>query len=194
MKVPENYIVNTQRCRLRIVSLADTPHILSASRYEGFNDGMQWEPPETERELEAPFYSNIERWKLGTSYSFTIENKPEGRFVGRIAIRQTEKTDIWDIGYWTHPEKQGYGYMKEAISGVLTFGFTVLKAVRIEAGYARWNTASERVLIKNGFTFVQHFPEGFKKRGVWVPVNQMAINDSTWRKAASHNNDMEISR
>jgi len=95
-------------------------------------------------------------------------------------IRSEETPGEWEIGFWTHPKFQSKGYMSEAIVLILDFGFTQLKASRIQACYALWNKASEAVLQKNSFEFIKYLPEGFFKDGKWVEENLVAISRDKW--------------
>lgn len=157
----------------------DIPHIFSATRYVGFNDGMLWDPPANEQELIAPYEANAKAWADGHAYCFTIEDKGSKNFIGRISIRPKEDS-TWNFGFWTHPEKQNHGYMTEAVSALMKFGFEELGALRITACHAVWNRASEAVLKKTGMQFIEYIPKGFQKHGKWVPENLLAISKQEW--------------
>lgn len=180
MKIPLTYKLETEQYCLSLPKEADIPAIYQATKHPGFNDGMLWDPPETQEELLLPLQNNIKAWELGDGYSFTIEKKGESQLLGRISIRQVNETGIWNVGFWTHPTAQGKGVMTEALAGVLNFGFTVLSATSIEACHAIWNKASERVLQKNGFKLLAYLEQGFKKRGKWVAENKLAITRLEW--------------
>jgi len=128
---------------------------------------MRWSPPATEEELLVPFENNMAAWEAGMAYTFTIQTKAAGTPIGRIVIR-CKGDGCWDLGFWTHPDHQGQGYMTEAAAAMLEFGFETLAASRIEAAHATWNLSSRRVLEKIGMSFVRHNPEGFQKNGQWV--------------------------
>lgn len=177
--LPKDFIHTTARCRLRIVSEADIPLVFSASRYPGFNNGMLWDPPASIEELKTPLEKSLQAWEQGTSYYFSIDAH-SGEFLGRISIRGTDATNVWNIGFWTHPTQQGKGFMSEAAEAVIGIGFDTLNAERIEACYATWNKASKKVLEKIGMSFVKHIPEGFKKRGEWIAEDLMAIEKAHW--------------
>ena len=179
--LPRTYQIETERCRLRHVSRDDFEHIFSASRVAGFNDGMLWEPPESVDEMEAPYRGNCEAWAAGSAYVFSIDTH-DGTFIGRISIRACDEDGVWDLGFWTHPDHQGQGYMTEAVTGILGFGFGHLEAQKILACYATWNTASQRVMEKAGLTWLRHIPQGFMKRGAWVAEEEMVIHRSDWQK------------
>lgn len=180
MTFPTTLTLETTRLRLRLPSEADIPHVFSATRYQGFNDGMLWDPPEHPDEITASLARSLIAWEKGAAYQFSIDDKASGRFLGRLSIRPADQPGRWNIGFWTHPESQGKGFMTEAVGAVLDFGFRQLKAKEIEACYALWNKASERVLHKNGFQFERYIEQGFQKRGEWVAENLVVLTDNEW--------------
>ena len=181
MNIAKNYVIETKRCRLKCASLEDIPYILSATRYEGFNDGMLWESPAKEEELIEPYENSIRAWENGESYTFSIESKDSKNFIGRISIRRREALNVWNIGFWTHPIYQSQGYMTECAQAVLDFGFNELKAEKIDACHALWNKASEKVLQKIGMTYIEYVPQGFMKKGEWVEENHLGISREDWQ-------------
>lgn len=178
--IPIDFIIQTPRCLLRRPSVADIPHVFSATRYAGFNDGMQWEPPVNIEELHEPLQENFHAWDEGKMFAFTIAEPSTNSLLGRVGIRQTNRADVWNLGFWTHPEHQGRGYMTEAVTALLKFGFTELDATKIEASYALWNKSSRRVLEKVGMKFIAYIPQAFKKQGYWVEANKMSITRREW--------------
>lgn len=180
--IPLSYTLETQRFRLRMPNEGDILAIFSATRYEGFNEGMVWDPPEKEEELFESLDRNTRNWESGTGYNFTVVKKGESKLLGRVTIRKTKEAGVWDIGYWTHPESQNQGVMTEALEAVLTFGFQELSASKIEACHALWNKASGKVLTKNGMKFIRYIEKGFQKRGEWVEENMLAITQEEWEK------------
>jgi [ribosomal protein S5]-alanine N-acetyltransferase len=70
--------------------------------------------------------------------------------------------------------------MTESAQACMEFGFDRLEAIRIEASYALWNKASQRVLEKIGMKFMEYIPQGFQKRGQWIETNKMGITKEEW--------------
>jgi [ribosomal protein S5]-alanine N-acetyltransferase len=179
MKIPLDYTITTDRCTLRSPAESDIAHVFSATRHAGFNDGMAWGPPQSPEELIAPLKRNLELWTKGESYTFTIVENPSGDFVGRIVIRKTEKPEVWNLGFWTHPNLQSRGFMTEAARAILRFGFTILGAEEIEACHVVWNKASRRVLEKIGMNEIEFIEKGLFKEACWIPEFRMSIKNQT---------------
>lgn len=181
MKIPLSTVIETGRCRLRVVSRADFPHVWSATRRKGFNDGMTWNPPSKIEELEGSYRRNIESWKKGTEYSFAIEDKTTNEFIGRVGIKREKGPATWSIGYWIHPDKQRSGYAKECAAAIVDFGFKKLSAKKITSAHAVWNHASKRVIESLGMKFVRENPKGFIKNGKAVAELEYEIDCESWK-------------
>ncbi len=179
MSIDREHRLKTERCILRHVSEEDIPHVFAATRFQGFNDGMTWDPPQEEADLLDPYRRNCEAWRAGTNYVFTIESHA-GEFIGRISIGRAETEGLWNVGFWTHPNHQGTGYMTEAVRRVLAFGFDELAASEIDAQCATWNAASRRVMEKAGMVWREQLPQGFKKGGIWIEVDRLSMAREEW--------------
>lgn len=190
MNIDRSLILETKNLKIRTPSLEDIPYIFSATRHEGFNDGLRWEAPNAEEELIQPYYNGIKAWKEGKGYEFSIENKETGDFLGRISIRKTGIEDRWNIGFWTHPEHQKKGIMTEALGAIIDFGFWRLKAKIIESCHAIWNIGSEKVLKRNGMKFKKYLEKGFQKNGKWVEEHLLAIEKEEWNKLKLNNKNV----
>ncbi len=186
MNISRTYQIHTQRCILRCPTSEDIPYIFSATRYPGFNNGMLWEPPQAIEELYEPLQQQLQAWDTNSAYTFTIECAKTAQFIGRISIRRNKEVDhVWSLGFWTHPEYQRLGYMTEAATAIVEFGFKVLTVHRIEAYHALWNIGSEKVLKNLGMKFIRYIPQGFQKHGKWVEENLLAIEIKDWQIATT---------
>ena len=182
MILSPDIVINTDRCRLRITKKQDISFIFSATRYEGFNDGMLWDAPDTEAELIESYEDGVTKaWHERQSYGFTICRRLDDEPLGRINIRK-DSDKVWTIGFWLHPEEQGKGYMTESVETILELGFETLGAERIEAYHALWNVKSEKVLSKVGMKFIEYIPQGFMKKGEWVEEHKLAITKEEWNQ------------
>lgn len=171
--IPLDFTIQTKRLKLRSRTIEDNSMIFSATRFHGFNDGLTWEPPETERELIPRVEQAKERWLKEESFTFIIEYEQQS--IGMISISKKDTENTWTMGYFLHPKFQGNGFMTESVKAIIDFGFSTLKAEIIEAQCATWNTKSEKVLVASGMQLIEKVPRGFMKKGSWVMENKYQI-------------------
>lgn len=181
--IPLDFTLSNQQLLLRFPNETDIDFVYSATQFKGFNDGMLWDPPKSKNELLIPLERNEKAWKKGEAFVFTILSKVgiQNR-LGRISIRSTKEERVWNVGFWKHPESQKKGIMTDALHLILDFGFNYLDATKINAQYATWNLASQKVLERNGFRFVKFVENGFQKNGKWVDENEVEISKSEFLK------------
>jgi [ribosomal protein S5]-alanine N-acetyltransferase len=144
-----------------------------------FTEGMQWNPPVEKSETREFMQKNKIAWNDGF-FNFAIflyDSTP----IGRCVIRPNTEKESYEIGYWMHPKFQGNGYMTEAASELIRFGFTELQLERITAAAATWNTASVRVLIKSGLNQLPRESHHITtKNGQIVPQYWFELTRKAW--------------
>ena len=116
--------------------------------------------PYTDRDAEA-WLSMV--FRLDGSEGIFRAIKKDGQLIGNISVEK--KADIYrldgEIGYFLLDEYKGQGIMTEAVSQICELAFSELDICRITGLVFVENTASARVLEKNGFK-----PEGCMKQAV----------------------------
>jgi ribosomal-protein-alanine N-acetyltransferase len=119
-----------------------------------------FEPRWTEADLShRVFNSRLKRGreeaKAGTDFTFFIfiRDGGEERLAGGITLSNIRRraAQFVTLGYWMGQEYAGRGLMTEAVGIILPFVFDTLGLHRIHAAFLPNNTASRRVLEKNGF-------------------------------------------
>ena len=180
--LPSSFKIETSRLAICQPRMEEIPEVYEATQHEGFNDGLGWDPLDNLEDFKKPYRKAIKSWNRQDGYSFSIRLKTNDQFIGRISIGKDRVPKTWSLGFWTLPKHQGNGYMSEAVTALLDFGFNHLKAEIIQADYAVWNQASKKVLTNNGMTFVKCNDQGLKKKGKWVPTNLMQINRTSWKQ------------
>jgi [ribosomal protein S5]-alanine N-acetyltransferase len=88
-------------------------------------------------------------------FFFGIFHADDGRYVGETGFTVLDadgSVRTADFGYFLHAAFWGSGYATEAGRRVVRFAFEDRGVDRIVAGCDRRNAASERVMIKLGFT------------------------------------------
>jgi ribosomal-protein-alanine N-acetyltransferase len=176
MEVSLDTTLTTERLLLRPVDLSDVELVWEASRVDGFNDGMTWDPPASKEEIVEITHRNLAHWSQGKDYIFTVCLTASEISIGRVGLHKEEAPDTWNIGFWIHPDHWGNGYASEAARAVLQFGFDTLRAKRILTAHATWNIRSQRVIESLGFRYLQTNPAGFYKRGNPVEEYEYELN------------------
>lgn len=119
-----------------------------------------FEPRWTEADLShRVFTARLKRGrdeaKAGTDYTFFIFLRQKGQelLVGGLTLSNIRRraAQYVTLGYWMGREYAGQGLMTEAVGMILPFVFDTLALHRIHAAFLPDNTASRRVLEKNGF-------------------------------------------
>ena len=102
------------------------------------------------------------------AYMHIIRNS-QGVMVGRInlsVLGSDRKTA--ELGYRIGENVTNLGYASEAVKLVLEKAFTTYRLHKIIAGTATYNLASQRVLLKNGFTFSRIIENDLQINNEWV--------------------------
>ncbi len=90
-----------------------------------------------------------------------------------------------ELGYELHPTHSKKGLMTEAVSAILTFGFTELELHRIEANPLAKNTASKNLLHRLGFTYEGKLRQRHFFRGHFEDQLYYGILKDEWLKSKS---------
>lgn len=94
----------------------------------------------------------------GINWAITL--KDNSKLIGIIGHYRIQPQNYRaEVGYILHPEYHGKGIIPEALKKVLEYGFKEMKLHTIEAVIDPDNIASEKVLLKSGFTKEAHFIE-----------------------------------
>jgi ribosomal-protein-alanine N-acetyltransferase len=131
-----------------------------------------WEPTWAADSLEEIAFvrrvrRNYEQWQQDRGYHFLIlrqdySNTAAGNIlIGAVNLSYVRRgfAQASTLGYWMGLPYVNQGFMSEAVSLMMAFGFKQLGLHRIEAACLPSNIPSKRVLNKSGFTH-----EGFAKK------------------------------
>ena len=164
--------LETERLLLRRVAESDYPEIMEL---RGNPETMKYIP----RPLVKTKEDAINHFKMiddkiesneGINWAITLKGNP--KLIGIIGHYRIQPENYrCEIGYMILPENKGKGIVTEAIKVVLKYGFDDLQMHSIEAVIDPENTASERVLQKNGFVKEAHLIENeFAEGKFWDSV------------------------
>lgn len=90
-------------------------------------------------------------WDQGEHYSFVIEDRETGQFLGGAGLNFVNPIhNLANLGYWVRTAATGRGVASAAVRLVARFGLQELGFSRIEILAAVGNVASQRVADKAG--------------------------------------------
>lgn len=128
----------------RIFELYSDPRVAEYDDFEPYTDRAA-----ALRCVEA----TLGAFEAGQNLRWVLAPKGDDRFIGSCGLSDfDEDARRVEIGYDLLPHEWGKGYMSEAIAAVLDYGFGSMGLNRVEAFITPGNTASVRVLEKNGFS------------------------------------------
>ena len=152
--------IETERLLLRRIDQNDVEEVLAL---RGNPETMKYIPrPLAKTKEEALVHIAMIEAKIenNTGINWGITIKGSNKIIGIIGhYRIQPENHRAEIGYMSLPEYNGKGYITEAIKAVVEYGFEQMNLHSIEAVIDPGNTASERVLQKNGFVKEAHILE-----------------------------------
>lgn len=111
---------------------------------------------------------------------WAVTMRETGELMGVIGL-VPKPFDAGEIGYWLGRVYWGHGYMPEAVSAVIRYGFEERALNRIEAGVFSYNPASARVLEKSGLTFEGVLRQSARKGDQYIDTRLYSILKSEFR-------------
>ncbi len=108
--------------------------------------------------------------------------KGEGMVIGSVGFHHFGSGfHHAEIGYELNRAYWRKGIMSEAVSAILTYGFTELELHRIEANIDIANEASKNLLLKLGFTYEGILRERFFFRDCFEDEHYFGLLRDEWR-------------
>lgn len=134
----------------------------------------------------AQDFIKIAQQTIGSSredYSFGIEIKETRKIIGVVSLTHIDyQNRNAEVGYWLGKKYWGKGLAKEALFGILNFGFNNLKLFRIYANVMHPNIASVKLLEKAGFKFEGRMRKSILKDGEWLDELRYSILEEEYRR------------
>ncbi len=162
-------VLQTERLVLRQVREEDAPEVF---RMRADPEMMRYIPrPVATSILDAIKVIRIMEQSLAKndSINWAMTLKGESRLIGTIGyVRLSKEDHRGEVGYMMDPSQHGKGLMNEALQAVLQYGFEQMGFHTIEGVIDPGNTASEKLLIKNGFVKEGHFRQNALFEGRWL--------------------------
>lgn len=162
--------LQTPRLILRRIQISDAKDMFSYSAREDVTRYLLWSPHPDLFYTEGYVRYLQERYDVGDFFDFAIQEKASGRMIGTCGFTDiSPEHGSCEIGYVLHPAYWGRGYATEALGAILSFAGE-LGLHRVEARLLPQNTASIRVVEKNGFIKEGILREAILCKGVFCDV------------------------
>lgn len=154
LKVNKRFpVLNSKRTHLREVTNADAAFIHFMRSDAKVNEFV--DRPRTRSIADASFFieQRAQDYFYKRSIYWGIALKTNGFMIGSITLWKLDLEEgQGELGFDLHPSFQGRGYMSEAVTEVLDFGFDMLKLHTIVALTSPQNLPSQRLLERFHFT------------------------------------------
>ena len=156
-------VIETERLILSQLQEEDLPFVTEYLQDKIFSDLTSNIPyPYTREHAEFWMKMSRESFENNTGYTFAVRNK-EGKILGAIGLHDRED-DKAELGYWMGKPFWNKGYITEAATALIGFGFQELQLNKIYATYFLQNPASGRIMEKVGMEqealLTQHVRKG----------------------------------
>lgn len=124
-----------------------------------------------------------ERYARKEALRWGITFKGEDRLIGSCSIFHFDAGfDCAETGYELNRAFWGKGIMTEAMSAILTFGFSELGLHRIEAIIDIENEHSKGLLLKLGFTYEGNLRQRFPFRDQFLDEHYFGLLEDEWHE------------
>jgi RimJ/RimL family protein N-acetyltransferase len=155
---------------LRPTSLEDADRVMEYGQDERAAYWLEGMPqPYTRQDALDYLHSRIEQQAGGTGVTWAVADPATDELMGTISLFDLKPGREAEIGYVAHPAFRGRGLMTEACALVVRHGFVPaedggLGLQRIVVFAGEENSASRRVIERNGFTATGRERRGTKLR------------------------------
>jgi RimJ/RimL family protein N-acetyltransferase len=180
-------VLQTERLVLNQLALSDTEKVVQLAGNEKIaRYTLNIPHPYHEQDAESWIQASHQYFQEGTQYTFAIRKAESPVLVGAIGLILIPKHQRAEVGYWMGEPYWNKGYISEALSAVLRFGFTELKLNKINATHLLSNPASGKVMIKNGMIYEGELAEHYLKGDVYRSVKQYRLLRAEWEALGRH--------
>ncbi|MFA6085116.1 GNAT family N-acetyltransferase [Mucilaginibacter sp.] len=144
--------ITTQRLMLRQLQDDDVHELFALRTDESVNRFLDRPLPESLNDVREFIAKVNQITHDNEGLYWVITRKNEDKLLGTIGLRNFEPEQYQaEIGYELHPDYQGQGFMHEAITHVLAYGFGQLGLQAIMADTDPGNLRSIQILGRHGF-------------------------------------------
>lgn len=158
--------LETTRLTMRKILPKDQEDMYEYSRDPETSKYLLWEPHSSPMFTLAHITLLQTCYEKATFFDWALILKENGKMIGTCGFTEIyEKQKKAEIGYVIAPKFHRKGYAPEAIKRVMEYGFETLGLCELSARFMEDNKASEKVLLRLGFSSNTTKNESILKRG-----------------------------
>jgi RimJ/RimL family protein N-acetyltransferase len=139
-----------EKIKIRALKISDKAELAKLANNKKVWDNLRDYIPFPYKESDAEFFINLTN-EENPKQTFGIEYKGKISGVIGLVIQKDVYKKSAEIGYWIGEPFWGNGIATKAVKLITEYGFDKLNLNRIYTGVFEYNTASMKVLEKNGF-------------------------------------------
>ena len=166
----ENFpVLNSDRLSFRNFQESDAPDMFDLKTDERVMKFMDSERHKSLDDSLKAIQTNQESFKNKTGINWAIIETKSNKCIGYFGYWKLCRDNCrGEIGYSLKPEFWGKGYMLEAMTSLINYGFNSMHLHSIEANINPSNRSSEKLLVKFGFKKEAYFRENYFFEGEFL--------------------------
>jgi RimJ/RimL family protein N-acetyltransferase len=157
MKAIANYILETERLRLRQFTFDDTKFIIELLNSPEWIEFIGERNIKTEAQAIEYLQNGVMKSYAQNGYGLSMVETKDGEPIGICGILKRDTLENPDIGFAFLKEFTGKGYAYEIASATLAYALNDLKIPKISAITVPHNIRSIKLLEKIGMKFIKSF-------------------------------------
>lgn len=161
--------LESERLLFKAYTKKDAQTLLNLRSNKAISKYMDTTIPKRIEDTEQKIEGYIKAFKDRKGITWAIIEKENNTIIGDFAIHHIDKQNSrGEIGYILHPNFWGKGYMTEALTTLINFGFKDLNLHSFSANVNLENVNSKTLLLKFGFKLEAVFRENFYYNGQFL--------------------------
>ena len=179
-----NLILKRNQITLRKLRRSDAPDLQKAINHRDISRWTILIPyPYTMADAREFIANCLKHYRKKDAFPFAIVSNETGKLVGVTKLDSIHVRDRRaELGYWLSKDYRGRGLTTEAVNLTCKFAFKSLKLHKVFALTFVLNTASQKVLKKNGFTLEGKLRKAQYKNRRWHDMLYWGLLDGDFKK------------
>lgn len=175
-------LIVAARVCIRPVSECDLPGLLEINSDAEVVQHLGHSPWQTIDEARAWFARISKQQTAGSALEFIIVEKQTAKVIGRCGLFEYDPVDAQaSLGYILRRDYWRKGYMREALTSLITCAFKDMGLRRLEARVEAPNTASSTLLRRLGFTQEGVLRARWVSQGGTIDAEVFGMLSHEWR-------------